>query len=452
MVSKESKLARLRATLENKEGDRIPISDFFWTEFSKKACQLWGDDCDLYRKFDLDYIVINPNMDPVIKDFETLRQEGEDILLKTGFGAAVMRRADLPMPHFDDFCVKTPGEMADFVIESARDPRRLHRAGQDQINCLGDQLLGPIPCWSDRKSPSFMSILVIYGVLLISVGAFMSGSFAVPFDKVKNWKWENYWLVYCLFGYVVVPLAITALFVPGFYKVLGYMPTNTIGLVFLLGMIYGVSNITFGLSLRYLGIALGYALSLGLMMAIGTLAPPLINGQLARLFEGNGGIMLLFGILISLIGIGISGYAGFLKSKQVGSQEGVNREFNIRKGIFAALFVGVSGASVALALEQGKPIGDACVHLGANPLFRDSAVFLILYGGSFLTTFIWCIYLSIRNKTYSNFVRGTNSSLGLNYLFCALAGFLWYVNFVFFGMGRTQMGEFSFVAGVSLCP
>jgi len=149
-MSKETKLARLRAALENKEGDRIPISDFFWTGFSKNACKLWGDGCDLYRKFDLDYVVINPNMDPVMSDFEVLRQAGEDITIKTGFGASVTRRSDLPMPHFDDFSVKTPGELADFVIEPARDKRRLYRAGQDQINCLGDQLAGAIPCWSDR--------------------------------------------------------------------------------------------------------------------------------------------------------------------------------------------------------------------------------------------------------------------------------------------------------------
>ena len=149
-MSKEKKLARLRAALENKEGDRVPVSDFFWTGFSKNACKLWGDGCDLYRKFDLDYIVINPNMDPVIKDFELLCHAGEDITVKTGFGATVMRRANLPMPHFDDFSMKSPEELANFIIEPARDKRRLYRAGQDQINCLGDQLSGPIPCWSDR--------------------------------------------------------------------------------------------------------------------------------------------------------------------------------------------------------------------------------------------------------------------------------------------------------------
>jgi len=161
-MSKLEKLARVRAALENREGDRIPISDFFWTGFSKNAQKMWGSSCDLYRKFDLDYIVINPNMDPIIQDFEVLHEEGEDITVRTGFGAIATRRGDIPMPHFNSFSVSEPEQLADFVIESARDKRRLHKAGQDQLNCLGDQLGGPIPSWSDRVD-SYVADFPIFG-------------------------------------------------------------------------------------------------------------------------------------------------------------------------------------------------------------------------------------------------------------------------------------------------
>lgn len=291
-----------------------------------------------------------------------------------------------------------------------------------------------------------MSISILYGILLITVGAFMSGSFAIPFDKVKGWKWENHWLVYSLFAYVIVPLLVSLVFVPDLMKVLNTAPSETLWLVFLLGIIYGAANLTFGLSLRYLGIALGYALSLGLMMAIGTLVPPLIDGRLVLLFQGNGGIMLIAGIIISLTGIAISGYAGFLKSKQIEKGDGANSDFDIKKGIAAALFVGVAGSATALGLEQGIPIAKASIEAGTNPLFQDSIVFLVLYSGSFLTTIIWCLYLSTKNKTIKNFFKPAGSTLLFNYLFCALAGFLWYINYVFFGMGKAQMGAFSFVA------
>lgn len=291
-----------------------------------------------------------------------------------------------------------------------------------------------------------MNLYILYGILLISIGALMSGSFAVPFDKIKNWGWENHWLAFCLFGYVIVPLAVSLLFVPDLLQVLSGTSSQTLALIFMLGMIYGAANLTFGLSLRYLGISLGFAISLGLTMAIGTLVPPLIDGRLAVLFEGNGGIVLITGIIISLAGISISGYSGFLKSRQTNEKDDVNSEFNLKKGLMAALFVGVAGSSTALAIEQGMPLAKASMEAGTNPLFQDSIIFLVLYSGSFVTTLIGCLYLAIKNKTISNFIKPANTTLVVNYSCCALAGFLWYVNFVFFGMGRAQMGKFSFVA------
>ena len=291
-----------------------------------------------------------------------------------------------------------------------------------------------------------MSLYIVYGILLITIGAFMSGSFAIPFDKVKEWKWENLWLVYSLFGYIIVPLLVCLIFVPDLISVLQTSPSKTLLLVFLLGTVYGAANLTFGLSLRYLGIALGFALSLGLMMAIGTLVPPLIDGRLTLLFQGNGGVMLVAGIAVSFTGIMISGYAGFLKSKQIEKGDATNNDFNLKKGLAAALFVGVTGSATALGLEQGIPIAKTSIETGTNALFQDSLIFLVLYSGSFLTTLIWCLYLSFKNKTVKNFYKPVGSVLLLNYLFCALAGFLWYINYVFFGMGKAQMGEFSFVA------
>jgi L-rhamnose-H+ transport protein len=291
-----------------------------------------------------------------------------------------------------------------------------------------------------------MNLIVLYGVLFIALGAFMSGSFAIPFDKIKNWQWENYWMIYCLFGYIIVPGAICLLFVPNIMALTEQVPLHTLRSIFLLGVVYGTANITFGLSLRYLGFALGYALSLVLMMAIGTLVPPLINGRLAGMFEGNGGAILVTGVLISLVGIAISGYAGFLKSSQVETNKGVNKEFNIRKGIAVAVFNGIAGSSVALGLEQGIPVAEAAIANGADPLFQDSVVFLILYSGSFLTSLIWCLYLAVKNKSVKNFVQSRGHALWKNYIACALAGFLWFITFLFFGMGKSKMDDFSFVA------
>ncbi|MEG2625530.1 MAG: uroporphyrinogen decarboxylase family protein [Christensenella sp.] len=149
-MSKQEKEARLRAALSHSEGDRVPISDFFWSGFNKNARQEWGADTDMYRRFDLDYVVINPNMDPIIRDFEVIEQKGDDIRVRTGFGATVLRRGDLVMPHYEAFSIENAEDMQDFVIEAADDPRRFLRAGDDQINCLGDALVRNIPSFLER--------------------------------------------------------------------------------------------------------------------------------------------------------------------------------------------------------------------------------------------------------------------------------------------------------------
>jgi L-rhamnose-H+ transport protein len=293
-----------------------------------------------------------------------------------------------------------------------------------------------------------MNMTIIFGIILIGTGAFMSGSFSIPFDKVKNWKWENYWLVYGFFAYIIMPLLACLIFSPDFLSVYQLLPASKLIWIFFLGAIYGIANLTFGLSLRYLGVALGYALSLGLMMAIGTVVPPILDGRLAKMFEGAGGILLLSGIAVSLVGIVISGYAGMLKNKQLEALKlaAVNKDFHLGKGLIAALFVGITGSSMALGIEQGGFITKSIIANGTNPLFADSALFLLLYSGSFVTTLIWCLYQSKKGGSLSNFIKPNNNSLIKNYIYCGLAGFLWYINYVFFGMGKSSMGEFSFVA------
>ncbi|MDR1797544.1 MAG: hypothetical protein LBR44_08935 [Clostridiales Family XIII bacterium] len=149
-MSKQEKLARIDAALNNREGDRVPVTDFFWSGFMKRAREAWGDDVDVYRKFDLDYIVINPNMDPRIQPFEVLSQEGEDVRLRTGFGATILRKRDLPMPHYESFSIQEPDEMESFGFDPPDDPRRFFEGGDDQLNGIGDAINRGLPSWIDR--------------------------------------------------------------------------------------------------------------------------------------------------------------------------------------------------------------------------------------------------------------------------------------------------------------
>ena len=278
-----------------------------------------------------------------------------------------------------------------------------------------------------------MTFELLFGIGLIAIGAFSSGSFSIPFGKTRNWAWENYWLIYSLFAYVIVPLVACYVFCPGFMNVLSGVSAQTLGWIFLLGIIYGICNLTFGLSLRYLGLSLGFSLSLGLMMILGTIIPPAIDGRLNILLQQSGGTMLIAGLLIAAVGIALSGYAGYRKDKGAGPE--ANPELNFGKGLVLVFFVGITGASQALGIEQGTGISSALVASGIDPLFQTLPVFFVLFGGSFLATAIWCLFLSKKNNNLKVFVKTKD-----------IAGFLWFVNFIFYGMGKSRMGEFSFTA------
>ena len=291
-----------------------------------------------------------------------------------------------------------------------------------------------------------MSYQIVFGIFLIATGAFSAGSFAVPFGKIKGWRWETYWMVYSLGAYIILPLLACLIFTSGFTTFIRSTPGNTLVLVFGLGAVYGIGNLSFGLSLRYLGLSLGYALSLGLMLAIGTLIPPLIDGRLKVMIASSGGNLLLAGIGVAVAGIALSAWAGILKDKSLAKdqkQESIG-EFNLGKGILAALLVGVTGSAMALGFEQGLPLSEVAKQSGIDPLFSMMPVYLVLFSGTFVSTLIWCLFLGIRNKTIPDYFTAKSSkTLFSNYGFGLLAGLLWFSQFIFYGMGQSKMGPFT---------
>ncbi|RJP29915.1 MAG: hypothetical protein C4527_10580 [Candidatus Omnitrophota bacterium] len=162
MGKAEEKVERMKKALSHREGDRAPAGEFFWTGFMKKCKQKWGEDFDPYRHFDLDYIVVNPNMDPQIQSFVILEENERDIVVQTGFGATIRRTLDFPMPRYESFSVNTPEAMADFVFNEAADPRRFFAGGDDQINCVGDALLRDIDAWDKRLNP-YVEDFAVFG-------------------------------------------------------------------------------------------------------------------------------------------------------------------------------------------------------------------------------------------------------------------------------------------------
>ncbi|MEI6751875.1 MAG: L-rhamnose/proton symporter RhaT [Paludibacter sp.] len=287
----------------------------------------------------------------------------------------------------------------------------------------------------------------ILGLLLIFIGAFSSGSFAVPFGGVKGWKWENYWLSTGLFSFIVLPVIVCMLLVNNFGQLISTVPSSDFWAIFIMGAVYGIGSLTFGLSMRYLGLSLGYALSLGLMAAIGTLVPPALDGRFSMLIDTFNGNMVLLGILISLVGITGIAIAGYQKDQfNAIKEKDENSEFDFKKGVIAALLTGVLASAMSLGIEKGNGVSKLAIESGTNPLFSGNTTMLIMLLGTFVTTLVWCTYLMIKNKTLQEFKNYSFAISFKNLAMTGLAGSLWYLQFIFFGAGKSMLGQYTFAA------
>jgi len=290
---------------------------------------------------------------------------------------------------------------------------------------------------------------LFFGILLIAMGAFSSGSFAVPFGKIRGWQWETYWMIFSFGAYILFPLAACLIFTPDYVAIISASSSKTVWTVFFLGAVYGVGNLSFGLALRYLGLSLGYALSLGLMLAIGTLIPPMIDGRLDLMMHHPGGMQLISGVIIASVGIALSAWAGILKDKHLSKlkKEETIGEFNLIKGLISSLTVGITGSAMSLGFEQGIPISQMAAKQGTDPLFTMMPVLIVLFSGTFITTIVWCFYLGRKNKSLKNYLNAKSYTiLTHNYSYALMAGILWFGQFILYGMGKSKMGPFTFTS------
>lgn len=283
----------------------------------------------------------------------------------------------------------------------------------------------------------------LLGVLLHAIGGFAAGSFYAPLKKVERWGWESSWLVMGLAAWMVAPWGVAWITTPNLLSVLGSSPTPVLMWCVLYGLLWGVGNLTFGLSVRYLGMALGYAAALGFCMIFGTLMPPLVSGQFAEILDTRSGWVILLGIATCLVGIGVCGWAGMRKEAELSAdqQRDSVAEFSIDKGFALAAIAGILSACFAFGLSAGKPIADLSIQSGTAPLYSNNAVLVVILLGGFTSNVLWCLVLNYRNHTYGDYVGTDSKLLVRNYVLSALAGLIWYEQFFFYGMGTTKLGE-----------
>lgn len=291
---------------------------------------------------------------------------------------------------------------------------------------------------------------VLAGIIFHFIGGFASGSFYMPFKRVKGWHWENYWIIGGLFSWLVIPPLAAWLTIPGFADIISHTPFAIVKWTLFFGMLWGVGGLTYGLGVRYLGMSLGNSVVLGFCSAFGALVPSIYYNffpapgktRFNDLLYTSWGRIVLAGVLICLLGIFICGRAGMMKEKELTGEEKKKSvaEFNLVKGLMVAIVSGILSACFNFGIEAGKPMAASAVQAGGNPLFQNNVTYVTLLWGGLATNFIWCMILNRRNGTFGDYVD-QKTPLAANYLFSALAGTTWFLQFFFYGMGESKLGN-----------
>jgi L-rhamnose-H+ transport protein len=329
-----------------------------------------------------------------------------------------------------------------------------------------------------------MSSNPFVGVFYHWLGGLAAASFYLPYRGIKKWSWETYWLVGGFFSWLVAPWVLASLLVPELWSALRQAPLPNLGWAYLFGVLWGIGGLTFGLTMRYLGIALGVAVALGFCAVFGTVVPPIFNGEIGKIAASKSGQMVLLGVLVCVLGIVGSGLAGMSKERELSPEQkkAAVKEFNFGKGMFVAIFAGIMSSCFAYGLAAGKPLAEVAKTIllahGRSDIWQNLPVLCIVLAGGFTTNFIWCVFLNFKNRSGHEYLnmkasaaveagadeapavqdtaaaahggpagRATHSGpapLASNYFLAAIAGVTWYLQFFFYSMGATKMGDLEF--------
>ncbi len=285
------------------------------------------------------------------------------------------------------------------------------------------------------------------GVGFHAVGGVAHGSFYVPFKRVQGWAWESAWLVQGFSAWIIMPWLAAGLTNSHPLLAFSQTPWSTLVLTFLFGAMWGAGSLTFGMSMRYLGMSLGMSVALGFTVSLGTLVPPLFAGHFDALVNNLGGFVVLLGIATCLGGIGLCGLAGIRRERECNVEpERVARK-SLTLGFAMATFSGIMSAGFAFGIQVGAPIAQAAYANGAPAIFKNGPVFIIVMAGGFLINFLWCATLSLSNRSLGNLIdTRQNLPLGNNYFWASISGAIWYFGFMMYGMGTTFMGRYDFTS------
>ena len=281
---------------------------------------------------------------------------------------------------------------------------------------------------------------IIAGIGWHTLGAAMAASFYAPIEKVKKWSWETTWAVAGFFSWILLPIGVSFILLPGFRAFYGSLDPGLVWRVALFGAMWGVGNVSYGLTMRHLGMSLGIGVAIGVTLVVGTLVPPLIHGQATMLFTTRSGLLTMAGILVALIGIAIVSYAGHQKELQMGAEV---REFNVKLGLALAVMCGIFSSGMSFAIDAATPIRTAALHLGVNSLYAALPSYVIIMGGGAVVNFAYCFFRLAFKKDLSlrRDLSQTRGTISKNGALAAAGGIMWYLQFFFYAWGAANIPQ-----------
>ncbi|CNH20666.1 rhamnose-proton symporter [Yersinia aldovae] len=279
---------------------------------------------------------------------------------------------------------------------------------------------------------------IILGIIWHLVGAASAACFYAPFKQVKKWSWETMWSIGGLVSWLILPWTVSYLLLPDFWQYYGSFSIATLLPVFLFGAMWGIGNINYGLTMRYLGMSMGIGIAIGVTLIIGTLMTPVLQGRFDVLIGTAGGRMTLLGVLVAVIGVAIVSYAGLLKERVMGIQA---EEFSLKKGLILAVMCGIFSAGMSFAMDAAKPMHEAASALGINPLYVALPSYVIIMGGGAIINLSYCFIrlASLKNLSVKADFSIAKPLLITNILFSALGGLMWYLQFFFYAWGHAKI-------------
>jgi L-rhamnose-H+ transport protein len=285
-----------------------------------------------------------------------------------------------------------------------------------------------------------MPSAVLAGIGWHFVGAAFAASFYAPIEKVRKWSWEFTWVLMGVVSWILLPLSLCYVVLPNFHAFYASFDSGLLIKVALFGAMWGVGNVSYGLTMRHLGISLGVGVAIGVTLVVGTLEPPIVSGQFAALFHTHSGLWSMAGIVVALLGIAIISYAGHQKERQMGTE---TKEFNVVLGLALAVLCGIFSAGFSFGLHQAVPIRDAALHLGINPLFALIPCYVLIMGGGAVINMIYCFVRLAFKKDISMKADLTQprAVIAGNSALAASAGVMWFLQFFFYSWGEAHIPQ-----------